>query len=440
MTNGSAQKDLCFVLMPFGTKEHGGGSSINFNRVYEEIIAPAIRDAGLEPLRADEEIDHGIIHKPMFERLLLCEYAVADVTLANANVFYELGIRHAIRPRSTVIIGANDHRPPFDIAFLRTLPYSLGPNGLPTDVATDRAQLRTHLEAARTTLTDSPVYQLVELEAPLLDHLAADVFRERALYVDRVGRDLAAAGRESVEAVRHIEGQMDSVDDLESRLLIDLLVAYRDVKAWDDIVRLVVTIPQPLASTPRVRELHALALNRLTQREAAAEILTQLIAERGQSAETYGLLGRVYKDQWLSLPRDDARARGFLKRAIDAYRRGFEADPMDWYPGINALTLMRAGGLDEDHIPDLLPVVRFAVRRRITLGTGDYWTHATMLELAVLDEDDLAMTEHLEDALAHAPRAWQIETTLRNVELLNTDPSSTAAKASAALRNALDGS
>jgi len=45
-----------------------------------------------------------IIHKPMFERLVLCEYAVADLTIANANVFYELGIRHSVRTWSTVLI------------------------------------------------------------------------------------------------------------------------------------------------------------------------------------------------------------------------------------------------------------------------------------------------------------------------------------------------
>jgi hypothetical protein len=59
---------------------------------------PSVVIAGLQPLRADEEVTGGIIHKPMFERLILCEYAVADLTTANANVFYELGVRHAVRP------------------------------------------------------------------------------------------------------------------------------------------------------------------------------------------------------------------------------------------------------------------------------------------------------------------------------------------------------
>ena len=80
-------KPLCFVLMPFGTKpDPTGGKDIDFNRVYRVAIKPAIIDAGMEPIRADEEKTGGIIHGPMFERLLLCDFAIADLTTANANV------------------------------------------------------------------------------------------------------------------------------------------------------------------------------------------------------------------------------------------------------------------------------------------------------------------------------------------------------------------
>src|SRR5438067_8810140 len=110
---------LCFVLMPFGTKPDSNGLLIDFDAVYQQLIAPAIRAANLESLRADEEMSGGIIHKPMFERLVICEYAVADLTTANANVFYELGVRHAVRPWSTVLIFGGSTRLPFAIAPLR---------------------------------------------------------------------------------------------------------------------------------------------------------------------------------------------------------------------------------------------------------------------------------------------------------------------------------
>src|SRR5213080_832825 len=138
---------LCFVLMPFGTKTDPNGLLIDFDSVYQHLIAPAIREAKLESLRADEEMSGGIIHKPMFERLVLCEYAVADLTTANANVFYELGVRHAVRPWSTVLIFAEGRPLPFDVAPMRALPYRLDDQGRPQDAAAARADLAERLEA-----------------------------------------------------------------------------------------------------------------------------------------------------------------------------------------------------------------------------------------------------------------------------------------------------
>jgi hypothetical protein len=60
---------LCFVLMPFGQKPDESGRMVDFDRVYRELIKPAIEAASLDPIRADEETSGGIIHKPMFERL-----------------------------------------------------------------------------------------------------------------------------------------------------------------------------------------------------------------------------------------------------------------------------------------------------------------------------------------------------------------------------------
>src|ERR1700730_17682620 len=114
---------LCFVLMPFGRKMDAAGRVTNFDSVYEKIIAPAVSQAGLEPIRADEEKIGGTIHKPMFERLMLCHYAVADITGANPNVFYELGIRQPLRPATPPIGFLEGTVIPFDIALVRGISY-----------------------------------------------------------------------------------------------------------------------------------------------------------------------------------------------------------------------------------------------------------------------------------------------------------------------------
>ena len=113
-------KPLCFVIMPFNIKKYRQKASIedvwitiNFDEVYKQLIHPAIIDAGMDPIRADEEKMRGSIHKPMFERIILSDYVVADLTGANANVFYETGYAHASDKR-VILLTSNDDDIPFD--------------------------------------------------------------------------------------------------------------------------------------------------------------------------------------------------------------------------------------------------------------------------------------------------------------------------------------
>ncbi|MCG2748375.1 MAG: hypothetical protein L6365_12680 [Desulfobulbaceae bacterium] len=227
---------LCFVLMPFGRKPTASGAVIDFDAVYVELIAPAIADAGLEPLRADEEQAGGLIHKPMFERLVLCEYAVADLTSANANVFYELGLRHAVKPASTVLVFAKGAGAmPFDVAPLRGLPYLLGPDGRPGDAAVDRTALTQRLVAARDKTTDSPVFQLLD-GFPDIQRLKTDVFRERVEYNRELKSRLAAARRQGAAAVKAIEAELaelpGGVADVEAGVAIDLYLSKGFSQEW----------------------------------------------------------------------------------------------------------------------------------------------------------------------------------------------------------------
>lgn len=192
-----APPPLCFVAMPFGVKPDGRGGSVDFDAVYDEVIAPAVEAAGMRPLRADEELVGGLIHKPMFERLILADYAVADVTTANPNVFYEIGVRHAVRPHTTVLVAADVTRTPFDLAPDRVRTYALDARGQPADAAAGRAAIAQALEFAREPSTDSPVFQLVEsLPTPDISRLKTDVFRTEAEYSLDAKRRLAAARAE----------------------------------------------------------------------------------------------------------------------------------------------------------------------------------------------------------------------------------------------------
>lgn len=414
-------RELCFVLMPFGKKPDASGSLVDFDAVYSELIAPAIVKADLDPLRADEEMTGGIIHKPMFERLMLCPYAVADLSTANANVFYELGIRHAVRPYSTVLIFAEGGRLPFDLAPMRALPYKLTPNGTPEGATLAQEALTLRLKDARNYKADSPVFQLVDGLTPLdISHIKTDVFRDRAQISAEFKERLAAARKQGVAAVRAVEKDLLPIAEAESGVVIDLFLSYRAVKAWNDMIGLVQRMSVPLAQTVLVQEQRALALNRAARGEEAERILLELIERRGPSSETYGILGRVYKDRWETASRkgEALLAQGLLEKAIGAYLRGFEADWRDAYPGVNAVTLMELREPPDPRRIQILPVVTYSVGRRIAAGKPDYWDHATLLELAVLAKDEQRASEAAAEALAVVRESWEAETTARNLRLI----------------------
>jgi hypothetical protein len=112
----------CFVIMPFRTKTDAArGDEVDFDRVYDEIIKPAVErlnDQGfvIEVIRSDRVARAGLIQERMIEYIADADVAVVDITTQNPNVFYELGVRHALRDRVTVLLRRKGTPYPFNIA------------------------------------------------------------------------------------------------------------------------------------------------------------------------------------------------------------------------------------------------------------------------------------------------------------------------------------
>jgi MAP3K TRAFs-binding domain len=413
---------LCFVLMPFGKKMDAAARVTNFDSVYAKIIAPAVERSGLEPIRADEEKIGGTIHKPMFERLMLCHYAVADITGANPNVFYELGIRHAMRPRSTVIVFAEGTVLPFDIALVRGIAYKTDRTGEPLDAETTLAQIANQLQAARgNPHDDSPIFQLVEgVPRWDVDHSKTDIFRKAVDYSKRYKDRLRAAVKEGADSVKKVAGEpaLANLLEVETGIVVDLFLSLRDVEAYKAMVDLYHRMPLPLQRAKMMREQLGFALNREGHFEDAEKVLREVIDEFGPSSETNALLGRIYKDRWRAAKDQGLpEARSLLKNAVEAYLAGFEADWRDAYPGINAVTLMEMMAKPDPRQAEILPVVRYSSARKAGKNP-DYWDHATLMELAVLARDVDDANEKLDDALAVMPKPqpWQFKTTAGNLK------------------------
>src|SRR6188768_3104495 len=121
-----AKKKTCFVVMGFGKKVDYDGDrprTLDLDASYEAIIKPAVSACGLECVRADEIMHSGIIDKAMYEMLLRADVVIADISTANPNALYELGVRHALRPSTTVVMKEQDGKFLFDLNHVNTLQY-----------------------------------------------------------------------------------------------------------------------------------------------------------------------------------------------------------------------------------------------------------------------------------------------------------------------------
>jgi tetratricopeptide (TPR) repeat protein len=123
---------ICFVIMPFGKKKVGE-LEVDFDNIYDSIFGPAISVAELPeggkliPKRTDRDFFSGEITVEMFQYLEYSRFALTDISGLNANVFYELGVRHRARQSGTAIFRQVNTPLPFDISHIKAFPYEYEP-------------------------------------------------------------------------------------------------------------------------------------------------------------------------------------------------------------------------------------------------------------------------------------------------------------------------
>lgn len=412
----------CFILMPFGKKKGPEDIEFDFDYISEKLIKPAIAAAGLTPIRADAEQTGGIIHKAMYERLALCDYAVADVSTVNANVYYELGMRHTIKPFTTICIMSDKSKLAFDLNLNRTYTYKIDENGKLLNVEEAITAIAEKLMLAKQSKsTDSPVYQLVDGISfqKSLAHEKTDIFREKVHYELEIKDKLSeirthAEEEERVTLLNDYVATLTPIENQETGVLIDVMLTYRALGSWQTMVDWILKLPEYVFNTQMVQEQYGFALNRNKQKDKAIDILTALIKANGPNPETNGILGRVYKDLADANASNKILSGGYTRKSIESYLAGYEADIRDSYPGINAVTLMAL--INDNRYLQYISAVKLAVTLKLKTKTPDYWDYATLLELAVLQEDSAEATVQLYKALGEKiERPWMTDSTINNL-------------------------
>jgi tetratricopeptide (TPR) repeat protein len=427
-------KPHAFVAMPFGSKPDAQGNVIDFNRVYAEYVEPALVAAGLDVLRADAEVRPGDIRTDMFQELLVADLVLADLSIDNPNVWYELGVRHALRARGVVLVCGGRTTTAFDLYTDRKLRYGLK-DGTPdpATVEADRAKLTQMARAAMESWQGrkvSPVYNLMpNLREPDWRTLRIgdvvefwerhDAWSDRvelAAKAGRVGDVLVLADEAPVAAfradawiragiaLRKAERFDFALEQLERGLAIDAdnLRALREAG----------TCLQRLALEGRANH----SLDRVRQH------YRNVLEDHPRDTETWAQLGRVDKDAWVAswrVPRhsveqmreEAAYEDGLLRKAIESYRQAYRGNPGHYYSGINALTLMQlhrhlTGDATRDaEMETMAGAVRFAAACEANPELS-YWSLATLGDLAVLTGTPDDVKRAYKDAIAHNEKDW----------------------------------
>lgn len=433
----------CFVVMGYGEKtDLATGRKLNLDATYKNVIKPVATKAGYTCVRADEIRHSGMIDVPMYDMLFDAELVIADLSTANLNAMFELGVRHALKPRSTIILAEKQFKSPFDINHIVIQPYEhLGTDLGFNETMRLREALKELIGALRASKKpDSPLYTLLDLDPPTRREKNAKKAKKAVL------ASSSAAG--TVPREQSYAAQLEKA--LAAKARSDFAAAEAILKEIYNAQ----TRPADSASgeakiaRPRVIQELALATYKAGEKKGPAaalegyaraiELLSQLDPEHTTDPETLGLWAAVYKRLADTESRSDIERKIDLDTAITASERCCLIR-QDYYTGINLAYLLdyrasRSSG--DDRIADRVHARR--VRRSVVdLAKAQvailkanfrpsqgpeadsykdelYWALASIAE-ALIGLDDPLGPATLEEAKRHARADWMLETTLNQI-------------------------
>lgn len=440
-------KPHAFVAMPFGKKKDSDGADIDFNRIYAQLIQPALQAAGLEVFRADQEERAGDIRTDMFQELLIADLVIADLTLDNPNVWYELGVRHALRARGVVLISGGRVPMAFDLYTDRKLRYSIKNSGPdPDTLQEDQAKLTDMVNATMESWHGrkiSPVYNLLpNLQEPNWRSLRVGDVKEFWARHDAWERRIGLASK---------AGQIGDVLVLADEAPIAAFRAEAWISAGEALRKAgrfwfaLEQLERGLAVEPHnargLRE-KGICLQRLALEGKAGYTLDRardhyrtVLETFPNDVETLALLGRLDKDAWIAawhqpektpeqMKVEAAYEDALLRAAIQSYAGAYRRNPTHYYSGINAITLMHLHRhltnetrYDKEMVA-MAGAVVFAAEVEPDSNQA-FWAKATLGDLEVLVGIPNNVTAAYKEAIAKNDKDWfALESCRRQLLLL----------------------
>lgn len=363
-------KGTCFVVMGFGIKpDLATGRKLDLDKSYRLLIKPVVEESELECVRADEICHAGSIESQMYQKLLTADLVIADLSTANPNALYELGIRHALRPRTTIVISENKLTYPFDLNHIVITSYThLGDAIDFEEVMRFRQVLGNTIKGVLPKQeTDSPVYTfLQQLTPPALREKVMDAVAEAGKALKKAGDEADNAGPAPADnnqtlamLIRLGEEAIQGSDfDSAKSFFTSALKIGPKTELSGDVPQDHYLIQRLVLATYKAKKPDA-----VSALHEALELLGQLNIKETNDPETVGLAGAIEKKLF-----EEKQGDEHLNRSVRYYHRGYLLRD-DQYNGINLaylLNLRAASSIysaNEEKITDTVWASR--VRREI---------------------------------------------------------------------------
>lgn len=309
-----ASKKTCFVITGFGPKpDHETGRILDLDKTFEHLIKPVFDELKINCFRAKDIKHSGTIDVPMYEWIYKADIVIADVSTLNSNALYELGVRHALRPNTTIVISEDQTKYPFDLNHTVISKYEhLGKDIGATEAIRFKKELKLLVQAVlKNKKNDSPVYTyLPKLKPPVFSDKELELITEQP--------------KNQVSLSELINDAENAKNNNDFRVAILLYKACLTFEPQNIFLRQRLALATYKNAKPNLKKALLDAEN----------ILEELNPAETTDVETLGLSGAINKRLFEETGKFDN-----LEKSIKFYSKGYHIS-QDYYNGINYAYLL----------------------------------------------------------------------------------------------------
>ena len=420
----------CFIIMPFGKKKVGE-HEIDFNFIYDQIFCPAVAKVSLpeggflEPRRTDKDFFSGNISVEMFSYIEYSRFALADISGLNANVFYELGVRHRAHQAGTAIFRQTGAALPFDINNIKAFDYEYQPD---TEITKSR-------ELVANVLTESLKYN--RLDSPVQIALAAQLAHAGS---PADPRDINGVLRDAENAIRaqDWQGAIDkyreavAIDPGNFALRLKLGLFLKEQGKWPDALVEFAAASEAAPNYADALREKGIAENKLFIKNKRSpdlptgeESLHASIALHPDDYDAYASLGGVLKREgkYQETLGNPDQAKVLYQQALAAYRQATTVSRGHSYPLLNELKLNAKlnGKIESDaRIKVFLTKAERSLKAKVESNPpiDPPWSFFDLAEIRLYAGDKEGFLTILQDGLTYCNAAWQPKTNRESLVML----------------------